>query len=237
MVQARALVAFGSLRAADKVKVSLDHSWSNDYTMLFDALRSADIAPLKKDFKTSYRWRSNAEVSSSAWFKEKDLALMLLQPDLSSAQRLIKTVKIATSGVTSSPQMIWDALGAATPDDVKALKDEIDEGLEWRAGRDQQLLRRPRRGEHARLKAMIGIGQGGVLDDPVVKPAHARADRLGKHLRHDRDLDWLPRGRFPDGLLRQPEQHRQPVPSVRRHVHGRAGEGLAESRCCRRSVS
>ncbi|MCV7289206.1 hypothetical protein H7J87_28160 [Mycolicibacterium wolinskyi] len=170
--KAKALLAYSSLRPADRARIAVAGRFINESQMLIGALvQDPKVETIKTQYKASYgeELADNLNREMSTVFKDRDVAAALLEGNRSPAERAVKVIKICTSGVKSAPEIIWQVLGALT--DFGPVKTAVEAGLrgegelkgikDFFGGLGEEDLNR--------LKAMVGIGGAGILADPLVQ--------------------------------------------------------------------
>lgn len=170
--KAKALLAYGTLRPADRARISVTGRFVNETEMLVGALvQDPNVGKLKAEYRASYGEELAETLKrETTWiFKEGDVAASLLDESRTPAERVIRVIKIAASGLRSAPDFIWQVLGSLT--DLGPVKAAVEEGLQGKGelkgitdtfgGLSTENL--------DRLKAMVGIGGAGILADPDVR--------------------------------------------------------------------
>ncbi|HEY1488668.1 MAG TPA: hypothetical protein VGF84_21340, partial [Micromonosporaceae bacterium] len=164
-----AVLAFGTTRAADDVRVATVTT-TNNSTLLFNALERQDPAQIATDFQASYTEKITDYLSREASFHTKKRALMFFDPNVAPEDRLIRTVEIATSGYTTADaDFIFDALAHATDAQLSKLKAAIAT-VDPRVSHLDDTFGGLNKEQRDHFNALVGIGDaGGILDDPAVK--------------------------------------------------------------------
>lgn len=173
LTKAKALLAYGTLRPADRVRIAVSGRLINETEMLVGALSlDPNVGNLKKAYRDSYgeELAATLDRETSRMFKERDVANALLDENRAPAQRVVEVIRIATSGLMSAPEFIWQVLGNPLLD-PGPVKTAVQEGLEGKG--ELKDIADTFGGLGAedldRLKAMLGIGGTGILADKDVQ--------------------------------------------------------------------
>ncbi|HYR62776.1 MAG TPA: DUF4157 domain-containing protein [Actinomycetota bacterium] len=129
--RALALLTYGSIvEDVDNVHFAL-HAVLRDPDMALAAIQRADRKTVRALYEQ--RWGMSLELEMRSLFNDAQLerAYVFLNPGISDEQRLIATVRLATTQVWLKPdsQVIFDAVEHASKEAKAALKAEIDRSL------------------------------------------------------------------------------------------------------------
>ena len=175
--EAWAVLAFGSPRPADQIKIAaVDGPTSVQPAKLFGTLQRPDIATVKADFEKSYSQPLKDYLDKELSLHTRKRALMLVDETVKPEDRLIETVRIATSGYTTADMdFITDAAQVASPEQIAAFKKAV-EPRDDRLKSMRSLLGGMNDSQYSQLTALINFDTGDTMtNDPVVKQLRTRA--------------------------------------------------------------
>jgi hypothetical protein len=170
----RAVLAFGTPRAADDVKIATVDP-TNNADLLFDALQREDAKKISTDFAASYNEPLKDYLSKETSLHTKARALMLIDENVKPEDRLVETIRIGTSGYTTADaDFIFDAAQHATSDQITAFKRAVGPPRDARLKDMDATFGGMNKEQLDRLNALVGIGDdAGILGDPTVKRLRA----------------------------------------------------------------
>ena len=166
-----AVLAYGSPRPADQIKIAtVDGPAGVQDAKLFEALQRPDIATIKSDFEKSYGQPLKDYLDKELFQHTRLRALIFVDDEVKAEDRLIETVRIATSGYTTADMdFIIDAAHHASPEQIKAFKKAVED-KDARLKSTRSLLGGMNDDQYSQFTALIDLDTGDAMtQDPVVK--------------------------------------------------------------------
>lgn len=182
--EALAILAYGAPRPADDVKIAtVDGPTGIQDARLFAALQRDDIATVRDDFQKTYGHNLKDYLARELYFHTKDRAVMLADPAVNPADRLIETVRIATSGYTTADwDFIKDAAQRATPEQIIKFKAAVAT-KDGRLKNMRALLGGMNEDQAGQLDALLNVDDPEAMaNDPTVKMIRREAGATGDAL-------------------------------------------------------
>jgi hypothetical protein len=178
--KALAMLAYGTPRPADEVKIATVGGAKDSDTLLFGALQREDPKKLATEFEASYKEPLKSYLSKELSFHTKARALMLIDENVKPEDRLIETVRIATSGYTTADSdFIFDALQHATPKQLDKFRAAVAT-KDPRVSHMDDTFGGMSKVDRDKFNALVGLGDDtGILGDPVVTRLRAEGGNNG----------------------------------------------------------
>jgi hypothetical protein len=178
--KALAMLAFGTPRPADEVKIATVGGAKDSDTLLFGALQREDPKKLATEFEASYKEPLKGYLSRELSFHTKARALMLIDENVKPEDRLIETVRIATSGYTTADSdFIFDAVQHSTTKQLDKFRAAVAT-KDPRVSHMDDTFGGMSKVDRDKFNALVGLGDDtGILGDPVVTRLRAEGGNNG----------------------------------------------------------
>ena len=178
--KALAMLAYGTPRPADEVKIATVGGAKDSDTLLFGALQREDPKKLATEFEASYKEPLKTYLSRELSFHTKARALMLIDENVKPEDRLIETVRIATSGYTTADSdFIFDAVQHSTTAQLDKFRAAVAT-KDPRVSHMDDTFGGMSKVDRDKFNALVGLGDDkGLLADPVVTRLRAEGGNNG----------------------------------------------------------
>ena len=178
--KALAMLAYGTPRPADEVKIATVGGAKDSDALLFGALQREDPKKLATEFEASYKEPLKTYLSRELSFHTKARALMLIDENVKPEDRLIETVRIATSGYTTADSdFIFDAVQHSTTAQLDKFRAAVAT-KDPRVSHMDDTFGGMSKVDRDKFNALVGLGDDkGILADPVVTRLRAEGGNNG----------------------------------------------------------